>query len=81
MPDERDAAIEQLKTVLTEVTAKLTEQDKILKDLAEPPGMLGWAQASEKDGVCMRRWSVHCLEDIESQFYRDNMLRRAYIHQ
>jgi proteasome-associated ATPase len=38
--DPRDQVIEQLKTVLTEVTAKLNEQDKILKDLAEPPGML-----------------------------------------
>jgi uncharacterized coiled-coil protein SlyX len=37
---EQEAVIEQLKTVLTEVTAKLKEQDKILKDLAEPPGML-----------------------------------------
>ncbi len=40
MSDARDEAIEQLKTALTEVTAKLKEQDKILKDLAEPPGML-----------------------------------------
>src|ERR1700739_2080897 len=39
-PDPRDAAIEQLKNVLTEVTKKVEEQDKILKDLAEPPGML-----------------------------------------
>jgi proteasome ATPase len=38
--DPRDAAIEQLKQVVTEMTAKLQEQDKILKDLAEPPGML-----------------------------------------
>jgi proteasome ATPase len=38
--DPKDAAIEQLKTALTEVTEKLKEQDKILKDLAEPPGML-----------------------------------------
>lgn len=38
--DTRDQAIEQLKTALTEVTEKLKEQDKILKDLAEPPGML-----------------------------------------
>lgn len=38
--DAKDQAIEQLKTALTEVTGKLKEQDKILKDLAEPPGML-----------------------------------------
>src|ERR1700739_2686673 len=38
--DPRDAAIEQLKAVVTEMTTKLQEQDKILKDLAEPPGML-----------------------------------------
>src|SRR5882762_6835449 len=38
--DQKDAAIEQLKDALTQVTEKLKEQDKILKDLAEPPGML-----------------------------------------
>jgi len=38
--DVKDAAIEQLKEALTQVTEKLKEQDKILKDLAEPPGML-----------------------------------------
>src|ERR1700757_967905 len=40
MPDAKDEAIKQLSTTLEEVTKKLQEQDKILKDLAEPPGML-----------------------------------------
>ncbi|MBO0887474.1 AAA family ATPase [Candidatus Bathyarchaeota archaeon] len=39
MPTEQEV-IEQLKAALTEATEKLKEQDKILKDLAEPPGML-----------------------------------------
>jgi proteasome-associated ATPase len=40
MADPRDQAIEQLKSALTEVTEKMKEQNKILEDLAQPPGML-----------------------------------------